>query len=755
VRDFDMNEFLEQFLIESRELVDRATNDLLALEKSPADGEHLDGAFRGFHTLKGGAAIVEFPVMERTMHRVENALDEVRTGTRSVTTSFIGDCLAALNQVLKWLDEIQTTGELPVDAKIAAAAVVARFERREADRSQSAPQERGPANEWAAALLSAHPQTAGRAQSALRYQPGADCFFSNEDPLAVIAALPGLLSLEVEPAEPWPTLEELDPFNCNLVLKALTDQPAQAIATALGDRVAQCEVESLTELATELPTESSTGVRAVAAGSSEVVDAHPLWPQARALLEEQAALLAAFEGRGAAGHIASAGAVAANVLRHIGRAAEADRLNDVTAQSLAASTPDALRLRIMSVLEGASTKAVARQPNQQETGAQTLRVDAARIDALVRLTGELTVATNAIGHIAKLAQDEENKLAPLLKGSHENFEQLVAALQRAALGLRILPLRHVFQRFPRLIREISTDLEKPVNLIIEGEGTEADKAIVENLFEPLLHVLRNAIDHGIEDADTRAGAAKPAVATVRMRAGRQGEHVILDVVDDGRGIDVDRVKQVARERGLVSDEKLDAMSQADIVDLIFAPGFSTAAAVTGLSGRGVGMDAVRTAVRRLGGQVEVSSVSGQGTTVRFVLPFSVMITQVMIVEAGGQLFGVPLDAIVETIRIPKESIVPIGATQAIVLHDQTVPLVQLAEALGIQRTADREAEATVVVAKLNGNIGALQVDRLAHRMDVMLKPLDGLLAGMPGIAGSTLLGDGSVLLVLDLEELIQ
>jgi two-component system chemotaxis sensor kinase CheA len=319
----------------------------------------------------------------------------------------------------------------------------------------------------------------------------------------------------------------------------------------------------------------------------------------------------------------------------------------------------------------------------------------------------------------------------------------------------VLPLRTAFQRFPRLVREMSADLGKPAALVIEGEDTEADKAIVEILVEPLLHVLRNSMDHGIEEAAERAAAGKPAMATIRLSAARQGDHVVLEIADDGRGVDVVRVREVARERGVVSAEVLVAMKDEEVIDLVFAPGFSTAAKVTGLSGRGVGMDAVRAAVRRLGGQVELSSTAGKGTKVRFVLPFSAMITQVMTVEAGGQVFGIPLEEVVETIRVAKEKIFPVGAARAIVLRDKTIPLVDLAEALGIPRSEEPAGDATIVVANVEGEVGALRVDRVGERMEIMLKPLDGLLTGMPGIAGSTLLGDGSVLLVLDLTELMQ
>ncbi len=258
-----------------------------------------------------------------------------------------------------------------------------------------------------------------------------------------------------------------------------------------------------------------------------------------------------------------------------------------------------------------------------------------RIDALVRLTGELTVTKNAIGHAVKLAENDGSALAVTLKNGHAALARLVGELQRAVLGMRVLPLRTAFQRFPRLIREMSAELGKPATLVFEGEDTEADKAIVEILVEPLVHVLRNAMDHGIEPAAARAAAGKPAVATILLRAFREGEHVLIEITDDGGGIDIARVREVATERNVVASETLAAMSDAEVTDLIFAPGFSTAATVTELSGRGVGLDAVRTAVNRLGGHVEASSVPGKGTTVRFTLPFSVLVTQVMTVAGRG------------------------------------------------------------------------------------------------------------------------
>jgi two-component system chemotaxis sensor kinase CheA len=292
-------------------------------------------------------------------------------------------------------------------------------------------------------------------------------------------------------------------------------------------------------------------------------------------------------------------------------------------------------------------------------------------------------------------------------------------------------------------------------LAITGEDTEADRAIVETIVEPLVHLLRNALDHGVEEGPERAAVGKPALATIRLSASREGDHVVIEVTDDGAGIHAATIRQVAIERNLKPANTIAAMSDEEALELIFLPGFSTAKTVTHLSGRGVGMDAVRSGVARLGGQVELRTAAGQGTTVRVTLPFSVLVTQVMTVESGGQLFGIPLDAVVETLRVEKDRIFPVGAGHAIVLRDRTIPLVRLADVLSRRPQDEADESGPLVIATLDGQLGAVQVGRIGERMDVIVKPLDGLLAGVPGLAGSALLGDGGVLLILDLAEVVQ
>jgi two-component system chemotaxis sensor kinase CheA len=301
---------------------------------------------------------------------------------------------------------------------------------------------------------------------------------------------------------------------------------------------------------------------------------------------------------------------------------------------------------------------------------------------------------------------------------------------------------------------MSANLGKSVKLIIEGDETEADKTVVEMLFEPLLHLVRNAIDHGVERSGERTAAGKAPTALLRIKAERRADQVLIEVSDDGAGIDLSRVREAAVTRGLITEEQLLALTEAEALDLIFAPGFSTAARVTEISGRGVGMDAVRRAVERVGGQVSIASEAGRGTAVKLSLPFSVMMTHVMTVEAGGQMFGLPLEAIIETTRVSQAAISKVGAAPVVVLRNRTLPVIDLASVLGVEPVAG-DAESTLVVATANGECGAFRVDRIVERLDLILKPLEGLLAGTPGIMGTTLLGDGRVLLVLDIAEMLQ
>jgi two-component system chemotaxis sensor kinase CheA len=322
------------------------------------------------------------------------------------------------------------------------------------------------------------------------------------------------------------------------------------------------------------------------------------------------------------------------------------------------------------------------------------------------------------------------------------------------MQMRMVPLDQSFRRLPRLVREVATRLGREVSFTIEGAAIQADKATVDALYEPLLHVLRNAVDHGVEPPAVRRAAGKPVQGRIALRAALQGEQVVVTVIDDGAGIDAAALRRTAAARGLVGAETLAAMEDAAALDLVFLPGFSTASAVTETSGRGVGMDAVRAALQAIGGQVSIAPAPGGGTCVRLAVPQALAITTVVIVSAAGEAFGVPIELIMETVRVPRAAILPVGSGAAFVLRGRTVPLVNLGVLLGGEAPADQR-EAKVLVVSVAGQPVGLEVDRFGARTDVVVRPLHGLLAGLPGLRGSALLGDGRVLLVLNLPELLR
>ena len=393
------------------------------------------------------------------------------------------------------------------------------------------------------------------------------------------------------------------------------------------------------------------------------------------------------------------------------------------------------------------------RPEQTDGSARTVRVDAARIDALVDLVGELIVAKNNLGQLSADAANSHLAIAPALASAVAGLERLTGDMHRAVMAMRMTPLARTLGRFPRWIRETAAKLGKEVQFDIVDAGTEADKTVVDGLFEPLLHVLRNAVDHGIEDAGSREAAGKSPKGRILLEARPQGDQIIISVRDDGAGLDIARIRKAAKRKAILSDEAIDALDDAAAADLIFMPGFSTADTVTDISGRGVGMDAVRAAITALGGRVSMSSKLGAGTTVLMSLPRAIQISQVVTVEVGKERFGVPIENVSETCRIARDRILPIRSGEAFVLRNRTLPLLRLSELLRLQAPQRRDGDAKVLIVASGDQRVGVEVDGVGERLDVLLRPMSGLLASMRGVLGTALLGDGGVLLVLDLPEL--
>lgn len=388
-------------------------------------------------------------------------------------------------------------------------------------------------------------------------------------------------------------------------------------------------------------------------------------------------------------------------------------------------------------------------------GRRSMRVEAERVDALIDIVGELFVAKNAMSVLVNAARQLEGGL-PLsrdIAAAQEEFDRLASRMKNAATGVRMVPLNETLRRLPRLVREVSVQLGKLVDLDLEGGSVEADKTVVDALFEPLLHVLRNAVDHGIEPAEIRRARGKPDRGTIVVRARLAGDRIEITVSDDGGGVDIERVRQVAIERGVLSAEQAMALGDSGVIELLFHSGLSTAALVSDVSGRGVGMDAVRRDVQKLGGRVTLASEAGRGTIVTLSFPTSFAVAAIVIVTVGGERYAIAMDSIVEMLRVDAAAISPIRAGEAVVLRDRTLPVLRLACLLGHSRI-DRQVELLIVVDVAGQRVG-LVVDAIGDRIETLVRPAGGILKSLPGISGTTLTGDGSVVVVLNLEDLIQ
>lgn len=391
-------------------------------------------------------------------------------------------------------------------------------------------------------------------------------------------------------------------------------------------------------------------------------------------------------------------------------------------------------------------------------GPTSLKVDQVKIDHLMNLIGEMVVSKNALPYLAQRAEDQYGvrELAREIKAQYAVINRIAEEMQDAIMQVRMMPVSFVFQRFPRLVRDLSRKLGKEVQLVLEGEETEADKNIIESLSDPLIHIVRNSLDHGFETPAERRAAGKPVSGKLTIRALQEGDQVLIEIIDDGKGISPAVIKRKAYEKGVIDEAALKLISDRDAVNLVFAAGFSTAEVVSDLSGRGVGMDVVRTAVETVNGTILLESEEGKGTRIRISLPLSMAVTQVIVVESDRQIFGVPMDHVVETVRIPCSDIRTIKHSKTVVLRGNIVPLNALNVLLGLSAAPQANAydEMAVLVVRVGGEVVGLIVDDFHETVDVIQKPLSGMLSGLAVYSGSALMGDGSVLMVLNIKEIV-
>jgi len=384
-----------------------------------------------------------------------------------------------------------------------------------------------------------------------------------------------------------------------------------------------------------------------------------------------------------------------------------------------------------------------------------LKVDFERLDHLLNLAGELVIHRTKLAQVDSRFKEEykDKDLSWELSEATALIHKATSDLQEAIMKVRMLPIKQVFQRFPRMVRDLSRERGKEVELIFKGEDTELDKSVIDEIGEPLMHLIRNSVDHGLETPDERLRNNKSTVGKVSLCASQEGNHIIITVGDDGKGIDVDAVK--AKAASFQSREALDSMGRENLMELIFEPGFSTAREVTEVSGRGVGLDVVKKNVARLGGIVEVASEKGRGTTFTIKLPLTLAIISALMVGIGPELYSIPLSSVVESLKITLGDIQTINGREVIKLRDRVLPLIRLSRLFGAPVAGDdSDRTYVVVVGRAEKRVGIV-VDRLMGRQEVVIKALDEYIGDSEGIAGATILGDGRVVLILDVAGLIE
>jgi two-component system, chemotaxis family, sensor kinase CheA len=408
-------------------------------------------------------------------------------------------------------------------------------------------------------------------------------------------------------------------------------------------------------------------------------------------------------------------------------------------------TPPAAKLKDPPVQKAPAAKGEELADNS------TVRVDVKRLDDLMNQVGELVLERN---RMIQLHSDYQFGLDP--SAFSDDFGKLskrlnfvTSELQMQVLKMRMLPVEKVFKKFPRIVRNLARDLGKEVDLQIIGEETELDRSVVDEIGDPLIHLIRNALDHGLEPPDERLAAGKPRCGTVVLAAAHEGNQIVISIKDNGRGIDPDRVSRKALEKGLITEEQLASMGSREILDLLFLPGFSTKEQATDLSGRGVGMDVVRTNIRKLNGIIEIKNEIGHGSEFILKLPLTLAIIQSLLVEVEREVYSIPLASVIETMRVNQDEFHMVGGQEVLKLRDSVLPLLRLQRVFSCAETgADRKTCYVVIVGVAEKRVG-LVVTRLLGQQEVAIKSLGKFLANLPGIGGSTIMGDGRVALIVD------
>jgi two-component system chemotaxis sensor kinase CheA len=748
--DVEMAEIAKVFFQESREGLDVMESGLLTLGAT-ADSESINTIFRAAHSIKGGSATFGFAEVAAFTHGVETLLDEMRNRVRPVTAEAVQTLLQACDCLREMI--AATEAEQPLDqGRIASlnGDITAILGERPAEAPVAAPSASGlAAAANVAATAPAAPAPAATADAAnaapgneprgwrIVFEPVADLLRLRNEPTRMFAELGRLGGFAaIADVSRLPALDALDPESCYLSwnIEMTGEIPRPKLDEVFDWVDSRCRLQFIP---TGGPTLAAPAAGVTAAGVTAV---------------DVTAVDVTAAGVTAAGATA-AGAPTAGVTAAIVSAAGVTAAGAQTeAHAPAAKHARSAAAKPASPAEAERSPAPVGAPVHRAAGESgSIRVATEKVDDIINLVGELLITQSMLSGFADgIDPNDMDRLRQGLSQLARNTRQL----QESVMQIRMLPISFAFNRFPRIVHDLSRKLDKKVELKLIGEGTELDKTVLEKISDPLVHLVRNALDHGLETPERRRAAGKSETGTLELAAFHEGGNIIIEVRDDGAGLNKARILQKARERALVAPDQ--DLTEEQIDNLIFMPGFSTAEQISDVSGRGVGMDVVRRNINDLGGHVQISSREGLGSTIRIRLPLTLAILDGQLVRVGSEVYIISLLAIVETIQVARDRVNKlVGRTEVFRLRNEYLPVVKLCDQFGVEPDSRSAEDGLLVVVEADGKRAGVLVDDLLAQQQVVIKSLESNYKSVPGIAGATILGDGTVALIIDVPGLIR
>ncbi|HED8918191.1 TPA: chemotaxis protein CheA [Pseudomonas aeruginosa] len=745
---FDADEeILQDFLVEAGEILEQLSEQLVELESRPDDMDLLNAIFRGFHTVKGGAGFLQLNALVECCHIAENVFDILRKGERRVSSELMDVVLQALDTVNAMFDQVREQSE-PTPATPELLAALARLAEPEgaapAEPVQAPPAAVPPAEP--AAPPEAPAQSGSSDITDDEFEQLLDALQGDEAPASAVAeASAAPAGDEISDAEFEALLDQLHGKG-KFVPPAVSAEPAQVpaeavepAAAAAGDDISDDEFEALLDelhgkgkfgdvpeaagtpaapaAAAPAAAPAEPGKAPAAAGGDEISD------------DEFESLLDELHGKGKFNGASEAVAAAAAVAKNI--AAKSPAAKPVAPAKAAAARP-----------------AAPDRPAASEAET-TVRVDTARLDEIMNMVGELVLVRNRLVRLGLNSGDEAMAKAVA------NLDVVTGDLQMSVMKTRMQPIKKVFGRFPRLVRDLARNMKKEINLELVGEETDLDKNLVEALADPLVHLVRNAVDHGIESPEEREAAGKPRVGQVVLSAEQEGDHILLMITDDGKGMDAEVLRNKAVEKGLLERDAADRLTDLECYNLIFAPGFSTKTEISDVSGRGVGMDVVKTKISQLNGTVNVFSQKGSGSKIVIKVPLTLAIMPTLMVMLGSQAFVFPLVNVNEIFHLDLSRTNVVDGQEVVIVRDKALPLFYLKRWLVPSAAHEEQGEGHVVILSVGTQRIGFVVDQLVGQEEVVIKPLGKMLQGTPGMAGATITGDGRIALILDVPSMLK